>query len=694
MKTFARICLGVMLYFSAVLPNGVAIVDGTNGVYLTLVTSEVNVNVESQVAIITTTQTFRNNLGSDKIVKYGFPLPEGASATQLRWFAGGQWYNAAIGAVPQDTTLPGPGNPHPNLVTYLGETPLYYEFEQPVPADSSLVVELTYAELLPYAFGNVDFRYPNNYLLIQPQVLDRQRLNFNLISPRTITVIQLLSNHPVISLFNDGHSANLLSEELEAPADEDYYVQYSLDLNELGLFGFSTDIPDTLLPDTLGGFFLFVAEPDPGSTSIIEKVFSLIIDRSGSMSLNNKMVQAKAASSFIVNNLNAGDRFNIIDFASDAHSFQPEHVVYTPANRDAALAYIDNLVANGGTNISGAFNLAVPQFSAANDSTANIIIFFTDGRPNGGINNVPQLVSHVTNLINQTGTNINLFTFGIGTDVNQQLLTLLAVSNNGLATFLGNDELLPKITQFYLQIRNPVLLNNEMSFSASEIIETYPDPLPNLYIGQQLIVGGRYLEPVSATVTLSGTAFGNPVSYQYQLDLADSTAQQYQFLPKIWAKLKIEHLLVQYYSLNPNSPEAQALKELIIEISTGYGVLSPFTSFITPVGIDDAEGDEISEKDIPAQSFELLGNYPNPFNPSTQIRFRVHAAFNDIVKIKIYNSLGQLVRVLVLQVNGPGDYQVTWDGRDQSGALAASGFYVYVLDFGDALLAAKMHLLK
>lgn len=682
-----------MLYLSAVLPNGVAIVDGTNGVYLTLVTSRVDVHVESQVAIITTTQAFRNDLGSDKIVKYAFPLPEGASATQLRWFSGGQWYTAAIGAVPPDTTLPGPGNPHPNLVSYLGETPLFYEFEQQVPADSSLVVELAYAELLPYSFGNVDFRYPNNYLLIQPQVLDRQELNFNLTSPRTITAIQLLSSHPVTGMVNNGNSANLQSEVLEAPADEDYYVQYSLDLNELGLFSFSTDIPDTLLPDNLGGFFLFVAEPDPGNSNVIDKVFTLIVDRSGSMG-GSKIVQARGAASFIVNNLNDGDMFNIVDFSTSIYSFQSSHVPYTPANRDAALNYISNFSASGGTNISGAFDVAVPQFSSANDSTANIIIFFTDGQATSGITNTQQLVEHVDNLVAATETEILIFTFGIGQDANQQLLTLLALHNNGLAAFLGNDELLPKITEFYLKIRNPVLLNTQMAFDSPLVHETYPEPLPSLYIGQQLIVGGRYLEPVSTTVTLSGSAFGNPVSYQYQLDLADSTAQQYQFLPKIWAKLKIEHLLVQYYSLDPNSPEAQALKGLIIELSTGYGVLSPFTSFITPLGIEDEDSDGIGDEAVSAHSFELLGNYPNPFNPSTQIRFRVHAAFNSIVKIKIYNSLGQLVRVLVLQVSGPGDYQVTWDGRDQNGALAASGFYVYVLDFGDALLAGKMQLLK
>lgn len=83
------------------------------------------------------------------------------------------------------------------------------------------------------------------------------------------------------------------------------------------------------------------------------------------------------------------------------------------------------------TNISGAFSLAVPQFSTANDSTANIIIFFTDGQPTVGITNTTQLLTHVHTLIQSNESNIFLYCFGIGSDVNVQLLTLMGSQNSG-----------------------------------------------------------------------------------------------------------------------------------------------------------------------------------------------------------------------------------------------------------------------
>ena len=122
------------------------------------------------------------------------------------------------------------------------------------------------------------------------------------------------------------------------------------------------------------------------------------------------------------------------------------------------------------------------------------------------------------------------------------------------------------ISEFYLKIRSQVLLDTKISFSPVVISETYPDPLPNLYQGQQMIVAGRYLEPVPVTVELSGNgAFGEEVSYNYPINPSDSAATKYQFLPKIWAKLKIESLLVQYYSLDPESPAAEAIKQEIID---------------------------------------------------------------------------------------------------------------------------------
>lgn len=137
------------------------------------------------------------------------------------------------------------------------------------------------------------------------------------------------------------------------------------------------------------------------------------------------LIQARNASKFIVENLNDGDKFNIVDFSDNVLSFRNGHVNYTNGSRDSALAYTNTFIASGGTNISGAFSTAVPQFNTASDSTANIIIFFTDGQATSGITNTTQLLAHVRNLIVSTETNIFLYCFGIGSDVNVQLLTLL-----------------------------------------------------------------------------------------------------------------------------------------------------------------------------------------------------------------------------------------------------------------------------
>lgn len=683
-----------LIFNISLLANGVGIVNAQLKKVLWLKTSEVNVKVENQVALTTTKQNFLNPFGEELEIKYAFPLPENASAVNLKYKIGGIWYQANIAAEPQDSTQPGGGTLNPQLKQYLGETALYFNIDQKLGADSTLIVELTYVQLLKYDFGKVNYSYPNNYLLIQTEPLNEQKFNFNLISERTIESCDMIDIIPT-AYSNDGHAAVMEWQNSEASANTNYNAVYGLSLSELGLFGFSTFQPDSIVPDPyVSGFFTFVAEPDPSeNTDVIQKVFTLIIDRSGSMG-GDKIVQAKNAATFIVDHLNEGDKFNIVDFSGEVTAFRNEHVEFTADNKTAALQYIDNIYAGGSTNISGAFSTAIPQFANTSNQTANIIIFFTDGEATAGITSTSGILSHVADLINSAEVNLSLFTFGIGDYVNEQLLTLLATDNNGISVFLGNDELEEVITNFYLTIRNPVLLNTKVAFSSDEITEIYPGKLPNLYKGQQMIFSGRYSTPGDAQITLSGTAFGKPVEYNYNLNLADSMVLSNQFLPKIWAKQKIEELLIQYYSLDQGSEEAALLKELIIEISMSYGVITEFTSFSggNPTGIEEEinnRGDEI----IPV-GFKILGNYPNPFNPSTTISFSVGKDLYKQVVIKIYNSLGQLVRILYISVNGRGQYEIHWDGTLSNGAVAPSGIYIYTVDFGEAILASKMNLMK
>ncbi|MFQ5708483.1 MAG: FlgD immunoglobulin-like domain containing protein, partial [bacterium] len=90
--------------------------------------------------------------------------------------------------------------------------------------------------------------------------------------------------------------------------------------------------------------------------------------------------------------------------------------------------------------------------------------------------------------------------------------------------------------------------------------------------------------------------------------------------------------------------------------------------------------DETPQIDIPSQ-FVLLRNYPNPFNPETTIRYQLPKSGH--VKLEIYNTLGQKILTLVNQQQPAGNYQVTWDGRDNSGKQVASGIYLYQLKSGE-----------
>lgn len=92
------------------------------------------------------------------------------------------------------------------------------------------------------------------------------------------------------------------------------------------------------------------------------------------------------------------------------------------------------------------------------------------------------------------------------------------------------------------------------------------------------------------------------------------------------------------------------------------------------------------------KEFELFANYPNPFNPSTTIRFMVpHRAE---ISLKVFNVLGQEIVELTNQEYLPGTHTLQWNGKNNSGTRVASGFYIYQLKTEDVVKSRKMLLLK
>ena len=99
----------------------------------------------------------------------------------------------------------------------------------------------------------------------------------------------------------------------------------------------------------------------------------------------------------------------------------------------------------------------------------------------------------------------------------------------------------------------------------------------------------------------------------------------------------------------------------------------------------------VQGKELPL-TFVLYPNHPNPFNPVTRIAYDIPERTN--VNISVYNSLGRLVRQLVQSKQAPGHYELTWDGRDDSGIRLSSGIYLIVLDHQNGRRVQKAALIQ
>ena len=100
---------------------------------------------------------------------------------------------------------------------------------------------------------------------------------------------------------------------------------------------------------------------------------------------------------------------------------------------------------------------------------------------------------------------------------------------------------------------------------------------------------------------------------------------------------------------------------------------------------------DVEDNTIPSD-FALHGNYPNPFNPTTQIRFDL--PYKIDVNIHIYNILGQKVKVFSLPNSPGGTHTITWNATNQIGQPLSAGVYLYQMISEDFVKTRKMILLK
>ncbi|MGB5288813.1 MAG: T9SS type A sorting domain-containing protein, partial [Ignavibacteriaceae bacterium] len=115
-----------------------------------------------------------------------------------------------------------------------------------------------------------------------------------------------------------------------------------------------------------------------------------------------------------------------------------------------------------------------------------------------------------------------------------------------------------------------------------------------------------------------------------------------------------------------------------------YSLLGPYDVWAAfgcsgPVSVEDVS--------VVPDNYSISQNYPNPFNPSTTIKYSIPQA--SFVKIKVYNTLGQVIAELVNQEIQIGNHEVSFDARNLT-----SGIYFYRIEAGNFVETRKMILIK
>ncbi|MDD4277454.1 MAG: choice-of-anchor J domain-containing protein [Candidatus Cloacimonetes bacterium] len=117
-----------------------------------------------------------------------------------------------------------------------------------------------------------------------------------------------------------------------------------------------------------------------------------------------------------------------------------------------------------------------------------------------------------------------------------------------------------------------------------------------------------------------------------------------------------------------------------------------FVFYVDDFSVHTGGGSDAGDVTAPVYTTELKGNYPNPFNPETTIRFSTKEA--GPVALEIYNVKGQLVKKLVNEDKAAGNHTVVWNGTDLNNRPVSTGVYFYKMNAGKYSSTKKMIMMK
>ena len=539
------------------------LLKGNVTVGLRVESEDIKVEINDQVAKTYITQTFFNDTDRNLAGTYLFPLPEDTTFSSFSLHIDGKPVEGKILEANEARQT------YEEIVRRMVDPGLleYADYKTvrarifPIPAHGSKKVELEYTQVLKAENGMIKYRFPLK-AEAEGSAIDDVKLNLKISSKQGLRTIWSPS-HEIVSKKTDDHHAQISFDAKGYVPDKDFLMYYSVSDKELAT--------NLLTHRNSGedGYFLFSVTPPMATAKPVSKDVVLAVDTSGSMQ-GEKIQQAKKAMKYIVNALNADDRFGLVQFNTDVDSFHSELVHATPENKKSAAAFIENLEARGGTNIGDALSTGATMLKEET-TRPGYLILMTDGEPTVGDTKIERLLPRVS-----SKRDIRVFDFGVGYDVNTKLLNKLADAHHGFSQYVEpSEDLETAMSSFYQKIKSPMLSNVKITFDGVEAKDLYPREVKDIFAGNQVLLIGKYKNGGKGTVHLTGSVNGTQKSYAFPIDLANEDTS-HTYLPRLWAMRRIGHLTEV---AQENSDNREIVDE-IVSLSKKYGIITAYTSFL------------------------------------------------------------------------------------------------------------------
>jgi Ca-activated chloride channel family protein len=539
------------------------------------VRTAVSVQVTGRIALVEVEEWFRNDGGGLGEGDYLYPLPGEAVFSNFSLFQGdlelrGETMNADQARAIYEEIVRRKRDPA--LIELAGHG-LVRARVFPINSGETRKITLRYTQIMERAGDALQFRYAAGgrfgRRLTTEQTAVTQRRPED--APLTFTLVAD-SGAAYGDPFSPTHALDVTREHgrLSVRPENELHGDFVVFLPMArGLVGITLV---THKPSGEDGYFMLTLSPGRADGTTLPRDLTVVLDVSGSMS-GSKIEQARAALRQLLGTLDGDDRFRLLSFSNRVTAYASGWSAPTSRELRDAHAWIDRLDADGGTNIAGALDEAFRLDSP--EARLPIVVFLTDGLPSVGEQNPERIAAQAE----QRRGRARVFAFGVGYDVNTYLLDRLSAAGRGATQYVQpGEDVEQALSVLATKIQHPVLTDLALGDAPVELEEIYPETLPDLFAGEELVVFGRYRSSDrdrSGAISVTGRRNRRAERYSTDATFPDH-ARGNEFIPRLWASRKIG-FLTQQVRLNGANEE---LVEEIRRTALRYGLLSEYTSYL------------------------------------------------------------------------------------------------------------------